>query len=351
MGFESPHISRTPTTLPLPCIYCNIEIPRISSLHYNIGTIVSRPALSALRSTDIINFLAEFPERSFTLSEIMRATKINVASCHAILSTLVDCGYIARSPNQRTYTLGRALAAIGQAAMRSQPLIARAKQAAEDLQHELGTSVSLTTLVGQEIVAIFSLPDASGRSIGMRAAERLPLVAPIGAPFLAWSSEEAIKAWVARHTAPHDHKLAEVWRHTVELTRKRGFQVTLRASDRPAIATLMTEMATGGRIPDYKDDVLGLINSIDRQLSQPETILDGELYDILGISAPLFDQSGDAAFNLSLIGFSNKLTGATINNYADRLVRTCVEVMRADRAHPPQRGRDASVGAEPSAGR
>ena len=211
---------------------------------------MSRPALSALRSSDIINFLAEFPERGFTLSEIVRATKINVASCHAVLSTLVDCGYLTRSPNQRTYTLGRALVAIGQAALRGQPLIARAKEAAEDLRRELDVPVLLTTLVGQEIVGVFSLPDISGRTAGMRVAERMPLVAPIGAPFLAWSPEDAIEAWIARHTAPHDKKSADVWRQAVDLTRKRGYQITLRAPNGPKIATLMSEMASGGRVPE-----------------------------------------------------------------------------------------------------
>src|SRR4029077_18145721 len=89
----------------------------------------SRPALSAARSSEIIDFLASFPERGFTLSEIVRATKINVASCHAVLATLTDCGYLTRCPNERTYTLGRALVAIGQAALKSQPLIARAQEA------------------------------------------------------------------------------------------------------------------------------------------------------------------------------------------------------------------------------
>jgi DNA-binding IclR family transcriptional regulator len=302
---------------------------------------VSRPALSALRSSDIINFLAAFPDRGFTLSDIVRATKINVASCHAVLSTLVECGYLARSPVDRTYTLGRALVAIGQAALKSQPLIARAKDAAENLQRELGTPMLLTTVIGQEIVAVVSLPAASGQTTGLRVAERMPLVAPIGAPFLAWSSEEAIEAWIARHTTPRDKKSADLWRQAVALTRKRGYQITLRAPNSPEIATLMSEMASGGRVPDYKDEVLRLVNSFDRELLQPETIVNDEIYDILLISAPIFDQNREAAFNLSLIGFSTKLTGTTISSYADRLVRTCLDVMRADRGHSSRRDRDA----------
>ena len=296
----------------------------------------SRPALSAARSSAIIDFLALFPERGFTLSEIVRATKINLSSCHAVLTTLTDCGYLTRCPKDRTYTLGRALIAIGQVAINSQPLVARAKEAAELLQKELGTAVLLTTVVADEILALVSLPTASGRTPGMRVAERMPLVAPVGAPFLAWASDAVIKAWIARHVGPRGEKSAAVWRQAVALTRKRGYQITLRSPNAPAIATLMAEMASGGRVPDYKEEVLRLVNSFDRELYQPETIVADDLYDILLISAPIFDQNGEATFNLSLIGFSTKLTGAAITRYADQLVRVCLDVMRADR-EPPRR--------------
>jgi DNA-binding IclR family transcriptional regulator len=298
---------------------------------------VARPALSASRSSDIIDFLAAFPERKFTLSEIVRATKINVASCHAVLATLTDCGYLARCPSTRTYTLGPALVAIGQAALRSQPLVTRAKEAAERLQRELGTTVLLTTVVGDEILAVLTVPEASARHPGLRAGERMPLVAPVGTPFLAWASEEAVESWIARHASPRDRKLVKEWRHSLVLTRQRGYQVMLRAPNTSEIGMLMAEMAAGGRVPDYKDEVLRLVNSFDHALSQPETIEPDQLYDIFVISAPLFDQTGEAAFNLSLIGFSGKLTGAAIVGHADQLVRACIEIMRADRERAPPR--------------
>jgi DNA-binding IclR family transcriptional regulator len=310
---------------------------------------VARPALSASRSIEVIDFLAAFPERGFTLSEIARATKINVASCHAVLTALTHCGYLARNPNQKTYVLGPALVAIGQASLKSQPLVSHAAKAAEDLRRELGTPVLLSAVIGDEILAIISLADASGRTTGMRVGERRPLVAPVGAPFLAWSPEATIDAWIARHTAPRDETLVEAWRHTLALTRKRGYQVTLRSPNSPDIAALMAEMASGRRVPDYKDEVVRLINSLDRQLSQPETIVADQLYDILLIAAPIFDQNGEAAFNLCLGDFPEKLSGATITSYADRLVRTCLEIMRADRVQPWRR--EEAAGSELSAGR
>lgn len=293
---------------------------------------MARPALSASRSIDVIDFLASFPERRFTLSEIARAAKINITSCHAVVNALASRGYLTRSPNQRTYTLGPTLVAIGQAALRSQPLVARAREAAESLWRELGIPVLLSAAIGDEILGIVSLTDAAGRSPGLRVGERMPLVAPVGAPFLAWSSDAAIEAWIARHTSPRNERSADEWRHTLALTRKRGYQVTLRAPNSLEIASLMAEMASGRHIPDHKEELVRLVNSLDREMSQPETIVPDEFYDIILIASPIFDQNGEAAFSLCLGGFAEKLTGATITDYADRLARKCLEIMRADRA-------------------
>src|SRR6516162_11354978 len=137
-------------------------MPKMSSR--NDGGPVSRPGLAASRSIDIIEFLSLFPERGFTLSEIVRATQINIASCYAVLNRLTERGYLTRSPEEKTYTIGPSLIAVGQAGLKSQPLIARARSAAEELVRELDIPVLLSTVVGAEILAVLALENADGRS-------------------------------------------------------------------------------------------------------------------------------------------------------------------------------------------
>lgn len=306
---------------------------------------MARPGLAASRGIDIIELLALFPERGFTLSEIVRATGINVASCYAVLTRLTERGYLNRSREEKTYTLGPSLIAVGQAGFRSQPIVARAKQGAEDLLRELGVPVLLSTVVGEEILALLALEDSHGRSPGMWVGERLPLVPPLGAPYLAWAPEAAVEAWIARRASPPDRALSEEWRRNLDITRQRGFQISLRSSSGPTIASLMAEMASGQRSGDYKDELAQLINSLDRYVSQPEILADDEVYDVMMIAAPIFDQDGNPAFNLSLGGFSQKLTGAMITDYADRLMRTCLEIMRSDRLRRRQPDRERIGGA------
>jgi DNA-binding IclR family transcriptional regulator len=292
---------------------------------------MARPALSASRSIDVLDFLAAFPGRAFTLSEIARAAKINVASCHAVLTALTARGYLTRDAKNRGYVLGPALVAVGQAALKSQPLVDKAQGAAEDLFRELKVPVLLSAIVGDEIVGIVSIADAAGHSPGLRVGQRMPLVPPSGAPFLAWSSEQAIEAWIAKKPK-RSERTSKQLKQTLALTRKRGFQVTLGSPESSELSALLAEMASRRQVHEYKDQVYSLLSSLDRHLSQPEVIVPKESYDVLLIAAPIFDENGAAAFSLCLGGFAEKITGATIQKYADHLLRACLKVMRSDLA-------------------
>jgi len=290
---------------------------------------VARPALSASRTTAVLDLLTAFPGRAFTMAEIVRATKINVASCHAVLAALTSRGYLTRLP-QKTYVLGPALIAVGHASRLSQPLVARAQDAARELFEETGLPVLLSTAVGGDILALTSLVDKAGRSAGMRLGQRMPLEPPLGAHFVAWASEETIEEWIARG-GDDDPELAPAWREALALVRRRGYQVTLGTSMETEFASLMAEMASGRQPIEYHDQATSLVATHPWRLAQPETIEPTERYDVVLIAAPIFDQTGEARLSLCLGGFSEKLTGAQITAYADQLLRTCLKVMREDR--------------------
>lgn len=292
---------------------------------------MARPALSASRSVDVINFLTQFPGRSFTLSEIARAANINVASCHAILKALTDRGYLSRA-GKGAYSLGPVLIAIGDAALKSQSLVARAKDAAQELFREFDVPVLLSALVGDEIVAILGVHDSQGRGPGIEVGERRPLLPPIGAPFIAWGPEAAIDAWLAKALPEQRKGRTAKWRAGLALIRQRGFQVTARSPEGSAVGAQIAQMAAGQPVSGYRDRIKDLLGSLGDHLSQLELIDADEIYDIQLIAAPIFNKDGECAFNLCLGGFPNKLSGASIQAYAERLVRSCLQVIRADRA-------------------
>ncbi len=212
---------------------------------------MSRPALASSRSTRILDLLASLPHRRLSLTEIARATGVNAASCLAIFGELSQRGYLCRHPSEKTYWLGPALIVAGKAAIVANPILERAQTMAERLRKDLGLPVLLSSRVGDEIVGVFSLPGNDGRTAGLEAGERAPLVPPIGASFIAWSAPAEAERWIARRTDGNDYQIARWLRETLARTRERGFHVTLRRPDTENIASMLTRAASGDRTSDF----------------------------------------------------------------------------------------------------
>lgn len=279
---------------------------------------VARPALSAARGLDIIDLLAT-AGRAMTLSEVVRATGINLASCHAVLNVLVERGYLSREPQAKTYGLGPAMYGAGQAALAGQPILAHAERAARELFDELHIPVLITAAVGREIVGVVSIAEQGGRRPLLRAGERRARVPPIGAPFVAWSGEEAIEAWLSSSPDAGAATLADL-RRGVETIRDRGFEVLLRGAKASPAASELLAMAS--------NDFLRL----GPNMALPGSIDPERRYDVTMIAAPIFDRAGVGAYSLCLGPFPDQLTGTRILELADRLLKACVQAMHADRA-------------------
>jgi DNA-binding IclR family transcriptional regulator len=278
---------------------------------------------------DIIDFMACFPGRSFSLAEIGRATGINGASCHAILNALVDRGYLSRSAGEKSFVLGPALAAAGEAAVRSQPLLHHARDAATRLSGDLDLPVLLSAGVGDEIVGVLAIPDTRGRMPDLQPGARLPMVPPVGASFLAWEDDAVIDEWLARSSA--EDKLLAGMRGVAERIRERGFQVTLRNPRAPRLAHEIGVMAGGKKAESFKTQLVGLVGSLEQAIAMPEAIAPEKEYDVILIAAPIFDRTGKCVFNLCLGDFQEPLMGSRVLELADRLLAECLRIMRADR--------------------
>lgn len=299
---------------------------------------MSRLALSASRSFDIIELLATFPDRGFSMSEISRATGINIASCHAVLTTLTSRGYLTRSATDKAYKLGLSLIAVGHGAEKSQPMAVRAMEAADKLHRELGVGALLCSAIGDEILAVYSLNGPTGLSPGLHDGERLPLVAPIGAPFVVWTSAEEIEEWLARRPGTIDPDEDARFRRDIALIRNRGYQLYFKTAETTSFASLITEMSATNAVSDYKGKISDLAQSFQYHMAQPTIIEEAAEYDLTLIAAPIFDRNGNPSFNLGLGGFPEPLTGKMINHYAERLLLACLEVMRTERTSGWKRG-------------
>jgi DNA-binding IclR family transcriptional regulator len=290
-----------------------------------------RPALSALRATAVLDLLTADADRAFSMAEIIRATKINIASCHALLAALTKRGYLARAEGGKSYILGPALIAVGQSAQEAQPLIARAQKAAEMLGRELGVAVLLSTAVDDEILALSTQASPQGGSTGMHRGQRFPLVAPAGVHFLAWAPEPEVDAWIAGAGESTPEQIAE-WKGALSLVRDRGYQVTLRAGLSQEYAALFAEMAQGAQTQSFIERSNEFLHAHAWRLEQPSVIEPDERYEVGLIASPIFNRRGAVFLSLGIGGFETTLTGSQIKYYAGELMRTCLAVMNEDRA-------------------
>ena len=157
---------------------------------------MTRPALAAARSVEILNFLASHPGESFTLSELSRHLNLNMASGLSVLKALTDAGYVHRHHSHKTYSLGPALVAVGYAALARYQVIEIAIEEMRRLAADCDTECVASVVVGDEIVIV----GASGRprleGADVRVGQRVPLIPPLGPIFLAWGEPAPVERWL-----------------------------------------------------------------------------------------------------------------------------------------------------------
>jgi DNA-binding IclR family transcriptional regulator len=55
---------------------------------------MSRSSPGVMRVAAILNFIADHPGQAFAMTDLVRALKLSRATCHALLTGLVEVGYL-----------------------------------------------------------------------------------------------------------------------------------------------------------------------------------------------------------------------------------------------------------------
>ena len=285
---------------------------------------MSRAALSAQRALTIIDLMAAQPEERFTLTDIVRMSGTNAASCHAILHVLMERGYLLRDPERKTYRLAPAIVAIGEAAAAHDPLLERAKRAARSQAEETGHEVLLTARAGWEIIAVAHFPGADGAPASLRVGQRAPLKAPLGGLFVAWDETGDLEQWCAPEAEPTPPSLADAHRAALSILRERGFLLSLRTAEHGAFSRLLDEEEA------VSPRLAMLLRAMDNGLYQPTDIVLDESYRVRTLSAPIFDRYGRVLYNVGIAYPDEPTEGRSIIERAARLVEACTAAGAAD---------------------
>ncbi|MBI2699843.1 helix-turn-helix domain-containing protein [Mycobacterium gordonae] len=276
------------------------------------------------RVVAIMELLASQPTRGFTLAEISRELGISRATGHAIMSTLAGRHWVVRAATG-AYTWGPGIASLSQPAGEL-----RYHGVLQGLAESIGAQVFLARREANSIVVI----DSAGETVsGMHVDRglRMPLVAPFGRDYLAWSSPTAQRLWLAgvdKPTTALSRRIALVF----DEIRQRGYVIERLSREYIRVYTALRALGADGE-PDaitarlaraFAD--LTVIDVLAAELAEPG------LHNIATISAPVFNADGVVTMSVSAAPFT-EISGGQVANLG-ALVRAAAQTIGEYVAHP-----------------
>lgn len=288
---------------------------------------MARPAPSATRTVALLDFLAAHPDERFGLSDLARRLGMSKATAHALTAALTESGYLLRHPVDKTYSLGPALVAIGNAAAsREFEVVDYARDEMRRLADELHVMCVASATLGDEIVILAHSGDLGPLAPSVRVGHRLPLTPPLGTVFMAWSGPDAIDGWLRRLGPGASDAEVERYRAAIATVRRRGYSLALEADAR---------IRLGEALAVRDEQIAALVD----ELGHEEYIL-GELehsssYRLSMIAAPVFGADRTIALVLTLFGFRDLLPAGAVPRLGDRLLESAERVTKALHGRAP----------------
>jgi DNA-binding IclR family transcriptional regulator len=238
----------------------------------------------------LVSYLAAHPAHPLTLTEIARGTGTNKATCLAILAELTDAGWVTRAEDRPTYTLGDALAALGEAADAGQPSIrfGRAALARLDRHPDLACS-TLVRPRGQHLVVVDVVGDTTNLGASSTRGALLPFAPPIGVAVMAWSSPTSIDEWLARSDTPISRSDREWFATNFAHIRRAGYAVTRLDHSAAQVQQMLSWLAEDPVARSARP----ALHTVSRRLIRDTQVLDSARHHgrvlVSAVTAPIFD--------------------------------------------------------------
>lgn len=270
---------------------------------------MSRSSPGVRRVAAILNFIADHPGQAFALTDLVRALKLSRATCHALLTGLVDVGYLYRT-GDKTYVLGPVLAAIGRTAADHFSPLQVAQPEMRAIADEFDVVCGAYFLEGDMIHLRDRAASANHVGYPVPLGTRMPLTTVQAAVFYSGSPKDA-QAWFERNIPDGDEERRERLLGGAAFVRENGYIVLVRqpGADRSYSGPSSDRRAT--------DDppVLPLIE-----------IEESTQYSLAAVMAPIYDARGKVSIALLMGGFHGAQSGATVLRAGERLRAACQRV-------------------------
>ena len=151
------------------------------------------------RALTLLETIAELGGET-TLSRLAARTGLNISTCHHLLATLVQRGFVAKGLGRHGYGLGARILYLSHVCLRVD-LPRRAQSAVDRINKVTGETVQLAVLQGDEIVNVLKRESrhavrVDGGAMGTAAAAHATAT---GKAILAWLPEDEIRRVVMAH--------------------------------------------------------------------------------------------------------------------------------------------------------
>jgi DNA-binding IclR family transcriptional regulator len=279
----------------------------------------SQPTARALA---ILDLLMANPHQAFGLTEMTRRLNLNKATCHAILTTMANYGFLVQDPKTKAYRLGPSIIAAGNAAFAQFPVLEYARPELEALQNDLGIGFAVTgrSKLHQVLLALYgrATPLIDSFQLGLR----LPNTAPVAACFTAFSDAKYLEAWLTRAHATrggYNEKLDQKLRVSLIAIRARGYEVTLQTRAEAELRGELSRIHNAWSLTElehaankYQHDLCDEHYHLDRV--DPKT-----RYEISTITVPVFVFKEIPVMCFVAGSFDKAISGAQIEEIAARM--------------------------------
>lgn len=150
-----------------------------------------RPAAtvrSVERALDILDVLAAAAD-GLRLNDVAGRVGLNVSTCHHLIATLVDRGYVGRNPRERTYVLGARILELSRSRAATVDVVQTAMATLHGLNEATGETVSFDVLRGRDLATLVMVESRHAVHVVVDEAAKAEAVHATG-------SGKAILAWL-----------------------------------------------------------------------------------------------------------------------------------------------------------
>jgi DNA-binding IclR family transcriptional regulator len=286
----------------------------------------SQPTARALA---ILDLLMANPHQAFGLTEMTRRLNLNKATCHAILTTMSNYGFLVQHPKTKAYRLGPSIIAAGNAAFAQFPVLEYARPELESLQNDLGIGFAVTGRSKMHMVLLALYGRAAPLIDSFQLGLRLPNTAPVAACFTAFSPANQLEAWLTRahdSRGGYNERLDQKLRVSLIAIRARGYEVTLRTEAGIELAKQLGHINNSWSLTELED----ITNKYQHDLCDEHLHLDRidpkARYNIATISVPVFVYKEVPVMCFVAGSFDNPILGSQLEEIAARIKQSAEKV-------------------------